>query len=107
MEFFDGRKVAFQSKVDSYEERQNARAPIPPSVTLRAEEVAGNRRASQTTARSRGFREDDLQPGSSSKTASRPSLRQHSQTALWILLFYRCTQPAAEDHPFGGMPFTT
>jgi hypothetical protein len=45
MEFFDGRKVAFQSKVDSYGERQNARAPIPQSVTLRAEEVAGNRRA--------------------------------------------------------------
>jgi hypothetical protein len=45
MEFFDGRKVAFQSKVDSHGERQNARAPIPQSVTLRAEEVAGNRRA--------------------------------------------------------------
>ena len=45
MEFFDGRKVAFQSKVDSYGERQNARAPIPQSVTLRTEEVAGNRRA--------------------------------------------------------------
>jgi hypothetical protein len=45
MEFFDGRKVAFQSKVDSYGERQNARAPVPQSVTLSAEEVAGNRRA--------------------------------------------------------------
>jgi hypothetical protein len=39
MEFFDGRKVAFQSKVDSYGERQNARAPVPQSVTLRAKEV--------------------------------------------------------------------
>jgi hypothetical protein len=43
MEFFDARKVAFQSKVDSYGERQNARAPIPQSVTLRAKKVAGNR----------------------------------------------------------------
>jgi hypothetical protein len=45
MEFFDGRKVAFQSKVDSYGERQNARAPVPQSVTLRAKEVPENRRA--------------------------------------------------------------
>ncbi len=45
MEFFDARKVAFQSKVDSYGERQNTRAPIPQSVTLRAEEVARDRRA--------------------------------------------------------------
>ena len=39
MEFSDGRKVAFQSKVDSYGERQNARAPVPQSVTLRAKET--------------------------------------------------------------------
>jgi hypothetical protein len=45
MEFFGRRKMAFQSKVDSYGERQNARAPVPQSVTLRAKEVAGNRRA--------------------------------------------------------------
>jgi hypothetical protein len=45
MEFFDGRKMAFQSKVDSYGERQNARAPVPQSVTLRAKEVHENRRA--------------------------------------------------------------
>ena len=45
MEFIDGRKVAFQSKVDSYGERQNARATVPQSVTLRAKEVPENRRA--------------------------------------------------------------
>jgi hypothetical protein len=45
MEFFDGRKVVFQSKVDSCGERQNARAPVPQSVTLRAKEVPENRRA--------------------------------------------------------------
>ncbi len=38
-------KVTFQSKVDSYGERQNARAPVPQSVTLRAKEVPENRRA--------------------------------------------------------------
>jgi hypothetical protein len=45
MEFFDGRKVAFQSKVDSYGERHNARAPVQQSVTLRAKEAPENRRA--------------------------------------------------------------
>jgi hypothetical protein len=75
MEFLDARKVAFQSKVDSYRDRQNARVPIPQSVTLRAKEVAGNRRAILKQRLDLGkVREDDRQLGSNVCTARKASV---------------------------------